>query len=102
MPQQALRHKARRSFNCFNIEHPHTTHSHAQNTQLLDRKREQEAGRGIRSQLVERGGAFFFLYIRTTLSFRFSVFAISIPQLRTHAGAVAGSRLVLKKRAREI
>ena len=26
--------------------------------------------------------------------FRFSVFAISIPQLRAHAGAVAGSRLV--------
>ena len=28
------------------------------------------------------------------VGFRFSVFAISIPRLRTHAGAVAGSRLV--------
>ena len=32
-------------------------------------------------------------FARST-GFRFSVFTISIPQLRTHAGVVAGSRLV--------
>ena len=32
--------------------------------------------------------------LQLVFGFRFSVFAISIPQLRTHAGVVAGSRLM--------
>ena len=51
-------------------------------------------GWSVAEQYIDRARSESRLTTMTSFGFRFSVFAISIPQLRAHAGAVAGSRLV--------